>query len=94
MAGGCLVFEAQRPYGELLGVVLGESVEDVRFSMPSPAHLGIRHRRAAIGAGATIPPHRNHGRVSHSNSGRMSRLGCSRKVKSEHKTQTPRGKRK
>jgi D-alanyl-D-alanine carboxypeptidase (penicillin-binding protein 5/6) len=31
-AGGCLVFEARRPYGELLGVVLGESVENVRFS--------------------------------------------------------------
>jgi D-alanyl-D-alanine carboxypeptidase (penicillin-binding protein 5/6) len=31
-AGGCLVFEARRSYGELLGVVLGESVENLRFS--------------------------------------------------------------
>lgn len=31
-AGGCLVFEARRPYGELLGVLLGEAVENTRFT--------------------------------------------------------------
>ena len=31
-AGGCLVFAARRPYGELLGVLLGEPVENMRFS--------------------------------------------------------------
>ena len=30
-AGGCLVFAAQRPYGELIGVLLGEPVENNRF---------------------------------------------------------------
>jgi D-alanyl-D-alanine carboxypeptidase (penicillin-binding protein 5/6) len=31
-AGGCLVFAALRPSGELLGVLLGETVENNRFS--------------------------------------------------------------
>jgi D-alanyl-D-alanine carboxypeptidase len=30
-AGGCLVFAATRPYGELIGVLLGEQVENNRF---------------------------------------------------------------
>jgi D-alanyl-D-alanine carboxypeptidase (penicillin-binding protein 5/6) len=30
-AGGCLVFAAQRPYGELIGVLMGEPVENNRF---------------------------------------------------------------
>jgi D-alanyl-D-alanine carboxypeptidase (penicillin-binding protein 5/6) len=30
-AGGCLVFAAKRPYGELIGVLLGEQVENNRF---------------------------------------------------------------
>jgi D-alanyl-D-alanine carboxypeptidase (penicillin-binding protein 5/6) len=31
-AGGCLVFAVQRPYGELIGVLLGEQVENDRFT--------------------------------------------------------------
>jgi D-alanyl-D-alanine carboxypeptidase (penicillin-binding protein 5/6) len=57
MAGGCLVFEAQRPYGELLGVVLGESVEDVRFSDAITLlnwGFGIEEQQGAGGTPATV----------------------------------------
>ena len=30
-AGGCLVFAAERSYGELIGVILGEQIENNRF---------------------------------------------------------------